>query len=297
MTADRDPGDGRRHRMREQPDRPSWRWAAVMGSRRACGRCVGAPIGSPRWSRSVTTAAAAVCCVATSACCLPATCGWRSPRWRGSRARRCAVGRRRPASVRPGRSSGAPGRQPHAGGPDGGAGRSGGGAGRHGRPARRCRPGAPDVRGAGRDRGPADRRLGRSGSAGRGRRTPCPATLRESWCAARWPWRRPPATSCRSRSTPPSRGCCGAAVESVLGADAVVLGPGSWFTSVLPHLLVPALRAALAGHLGVPHRHAQPRAAAGRDLRLHPGEPPRGAREPCTRPHARRGDRRSDHGA
>jgi uncharacterized cofD-like protein len=38
---------------------------------------------------------------------------------------------------------------------------------------------------------------------------------------------------------------CEAAVESVLAADAVVLGPGSWFSSVLPHLLVPALRSAL----------------------------------------------------
>lgn len=35
------------------------------------------------------------------------------------------------------------------------------------------------------------------------------------------------------------------AVEAVRGADAVVLGPGSWFTSVLTHLLVPELRQAL----------------------------------------------------
>ena len=35
------------------------------------------------------------------------------------------------------------------------------------------------------------------------------------------------------------------AVEAVLGADWVVFGPGSWFTSVLPHLLVPSLLAAL----------------------------------------------------
>jgi uncharacterized cofD-like protein len=31
----------------------------------------------------------------------------------------------------------------------------------------------------------------------------------------------------------------------VLGADVVFLGPGSWFTSVLPHLLVPELHNAL----------------------------------------------------
>jgi uncharacterized cofD-like protein len=35
------------------------------------------------------------------------------------------------------------------------------------------------------------------------------------------------------------------AVRAVLDADWVVLGPGSWFTSVLPHLLVPELAAAL----------------------------------------------------
>jgi uncharacterized cofD-like protein len=39
---------------------------------------------------------------------------------------------------------------------------------------------------------------------------------------------------------------CAEAVHAVVGADVVVLGPGSWFTSVLPHLLVPALADALA---------------------------------------------------
>ena len=38
---------------------------------------------------------------------------------------------------------------------------------------------------------------------------------------------------------------CDEAVAAVLDADWVVFGPGSWFTSVLPHLLVPALRDAL----------------------------------------------------
>ena len=38
-----------------------------------------------------------------------------------------------------------------------------------------------------------------------------------------------------------------AAVTAVLEADWVVFGPGSWFTSVLPHLLVPELAAALRG--------------------------------------------------
>lgn len=39
---------------------------------------------------------------------------------------------------------------------------------------------------------------------------------------------------------------CPEAVSAVLEADWVVLGPGSWFTSVIPHLLVPELRDALA---------------------------------------------------
>ena len=38
-----------------------------------------------------------------------------------------------------------------------------------------------------------------------------------------------------------------AAIEAIAEADWVVLGPGSWFTSVIPHLLVPALRRALVG--------------------------------------------------
>lgn len=38
---------------------------------------------------------------------------------------------------------------------------------------------------------------------------------------------------------------CHEALEAVAEADWIVLGPGSWFTSVIPHLLVPDLRAAL----------------------------------------------------
>ncbi len=38
---------------------------------------------------------------------------------------------------------------------------------------------------------------------------------------------------------------CPQAVDSVRTADMVVLGPGSWFTSVLPHLMVPDLADAL----------------------------------------------------
>jgi uncharacterized cofD-like protein len=43
-------------------------------------------------------------------------------------------------------------------------------------------------------------------------------------------------------SAPPA---CPEAVQAILEADVVVLGPGSWFSSVIPHLLVPDLRAAL----------------------------------------------------
>jgi uncharacterized cofD-like protein len=45
-------------------------------------------------------------------------------------------------------------------------------------------------------------------------------------------------------ATPPA---CPEAVQAIGSADWVVLGPGSWFTSVLPHLLVPELAAALVG--------------------------------------------------
>ena len=44
---------------------------------------------------------------------------------------------------------------------------------------------------------------------------------------------------------PPDPPAVPEAVRAVLDADWVVFGPGSWFTSVLPHLLVPALSGAL----------------------------------------------------
>jgi uncharacterized cofD-like protein len=49
---------------------------------------------------------------------------------------------------------------------------------------------------------------------------------------------------------PPDPEPCPQAVEAVRAADWLVLGPGSWFTSVLPHLMVPALREALVGSSG-----------------------------------------------
>ncbi len=47
------------------------------------------------------------------------------------------------------------------------------------------------------------------------------------------------------RLVPESPPACPPALEAIRAADWVVLGPGSWFTSVLPHLLVPELAAAL----------------------------------------------------
>jgi uncharacterized cofD-like protein len=44
---------------------------------------------------------------------------------------------------------------------------------------------------------------------------------------------------------PPDPPACAEAVAAIRSANWVVLGPGSWFTSVLPHLLVPGLASAL----------------------------------------------------
>lgn len=49
------------------------------------------------------------------------------------------------------------------------------------------------------------------------------------------------------RLLPDEPPACLEAVEAVRSADALVLGPGSWFTSVMPHLLVPELSAAIVG--------------------------------------------------
>ncbi len=44
---------------------------------------------------------------------------------------------------------------------------------------------------------------------------------------------------------PDDAAACPEAVEALRTADVVVLGPGSWYTSVMPHLLVPGVRIAL----------------------------------------------------
>lgn len=60
---------------------------------------------------------------------------------------------------------------------------------------------------------------------------------------------------------------CAEAVEAILAAEWVVLGPGSWFSSVIPHLMVPGLRQALADTEGrlvvVLNLEAQPGETAG----------------------------------
>jgi uncharacterized cofD-like protein len=48
------------------------------------------------------------------------------------------------------------------------------------------------------------------------------------------------------RLDPPNPPACAEAVAAVHGADWLVFGPGSWFTSVIPHLLVPELAEAIA---------------------------------------------------
>ncbi len=49
---------------------------------------------------------------------------------------------------------------------------------------------------------------------------------------------------------PNDAGACPEAVEAIGEADWVVIGPGSWYSSVIPHLLVPGLRDALCSTPG-----------------------------------------------
>lgn len=52
------------------------------------------------------------------------------------------------------------------------------------------------------------------------------------------------------RLIPPNPPASADALRAVEEADYVVLGPGSWFSSVIPHILVPDLAAAIAGAKG-----------------------------------------------
>ena len=64
--------------------------------------------------------------------------------------------------------------------------------------------------------------------------------------------------------TATTRRCNDAVLAAIAAADVVSLGPGSWYTSVIPHLLVPRLRAALAA--------SQARVVAVLNLEPQPGE-------------------------
>jgi uncharacterized cofD-like protein len=66
------------------------------------------------------------------------------------------------------------------------------------------------------------------------------------------------------RVEPPEPPACEEAVQAVMEADWAVLGPGSWFTSVIPHLLVPEMAKALAG--------TRARRAVAMNLAPQPGE-------------------------
>ena len=68
---------------------------------------------------------------------------------------------------------------------------------------------------------------------------------RDARCADRSSWPPPRAGSCPSTSTRRTRRPAPRPWTPCSTADWVVLGPGSWYTSVIPHLLVPALRKAL----------------------------------------------------
>ncbi len=61
------------------------------------------------------------------------------------------------------------------------------------------------------------------------------------------------------RLRPDQPPACPEAVAAIEAADWVVLGPGSWFTSVLPHLLVPDLARGAAHDGGEADRGAEPR--------------------------------------
>ena len=74
---------------------------------------------------------------------------------------------------------------------------------------------------------------------------------------------------------PEDAGACPEAMEAIATADFVVIGPGSWYSSVIPHLLVPDLRDALCSTPGrvVVSMNLEPH--TGRDPGLRPRRPPR----------------------
>jgi len=78
---------------------------------------------------------------------------------------------------------------------------------------------------------------------------------------------------------------CPQAIAAVGAADWVVLGPGSWFTSVLPHLLVPELAWPKTSAMSLRSRRpaqGKPVRGAGAQGRREPGPPDRAGGQPRT---------------
>ena len=75
------------------------------------------------------------------------------------------------------------------------------------------------------------------------------------------------------RLEPPNPPACPEALEAIASADAIVVGPGSWFTSVLPHFLVPGVTQAVASshaeRILVLNRTAQPGETSGFKPEMH----------------------------
>ncbi len=88
------------------------------------------------------------------------------------------------------------------------------------------------------------------------------------------------------RLDPPEPVACTEAIEAVSSADWLVFGPGSWFTSVIPHLLVPDLAAAITSSRGASGGYPQPRSRAGDGRAFTAGSSP-GTRPLPARPASR----------
>ncbi|VEG54538.1 Uncharacterised protein family UPF0052 [Mycolicibacterium aurum] len=77
----------------------------------------------------------------------------------------------------------------------------------------------------------------------------------------------------RVRLLPPDPPATHQAIDAIMHADLVVLGPGSWFTSVIPHVLVPqlvtALQATPARRALVLNLAAEPGETAGFSVERH----------------------------
>ena len=74
------------------------------------------------------------------------------------------------------------------------------------------------------------------------------------------------------------------AVAAIAEAELIVLGPGSLYTSLLPVLLIPGIRDAVAASPARPDLRLQRRHPGRRDRRLRPRRPRRGAPRPHRAP-------------